>query len=222
MERPPRLAAATPDSPILAEQKVGRNVAHFGQQSRPATPRRHRHSQTSASPRKPNPHNHFPPTRNPEPATRSPFPPLPPLRSTRTQSHAFNPHTSRLASFRPEQISGAQRNGIEPGGRLAKESPGRKAGETIASRSETMEHSPAAPRVRLRQPHCPSHHHCRSTRPPPPRQRAESVDRNQQARTDSIPPPDSLRSPRRHTLPHRIYGQDQHETVASSNLKVRT
>jgi hypothetical protein len=97
MEQPPRLEAATPVSPTLAKQKVGRLVAHFSQQNRPATPRPHRHRQNSENPRKSNPHNHFPPIRTPKPATQSPFPPLP-LQSTKThiQAHAFCP--TRLAS----------------------------------------------------------------------------------------------------------------------------
>jgi hypothetical protein len=84
-------------------------------------------------------------SREPEAGSRIP----PPLQSTRThiQAHAFRPHASRPASFRSECVSGAQRHHIEPGGRLAKESPGRKAGETTASRQRDRG---ARPRLAVR------------------------------------------------------------------------
>jgi hypothetical protein len=55
----------------------------------------------------------------------------------------FSPNTSAARSATKKRTPPRARPSIPaPGGRLAKESPGRKAGETIASRSETMEQLP--------------------------------------------------------------------------------
>jgi hypothetical protein len=55
----------------------------------PRTKHGHGQPQISENPRKPNPHNPFPPIRTPKPTTRSPFPPRPPLQSTRTHIQAL-------------------------------------------------------------------------------------------------------------------------------------
>jgi hypothetical protein len=80
-----------------------------------------------------------------------------------------------------------------------------------------MEHSPAAPRVRLRDPHCSTHRRCRSSQPPLP---ARLVQRQDTTRPDRLRPP-SARSarPREPTLPHRIYRQNHHESVTPCNCK---
>jgi hypothetical protein len=70
-------------------------------------------------------------------------------------------------------------------------------------------------RVRLRIPRCSNDHRSYKGRLPLPRPRSESMHRNQKARR---PPARSAR-PRGPTLPHRIYRQNQHETVTPCNPK---
>jgi hypothetical protein len=98
---PSPLSLRSPREPTLC-YRIYRQVQHEAVTSKsehtwPANPVCHRHPKISENPHKPNIGNHFPPIRSPQPATRSLFPPLPPLQSTRTHSQALVIHLARRA-----------------------------------------------------------------------------------------------------------------------------
>jgi hypothetical protein len=115
------------------------------------------------------------------------------LRITVTgNAFTFRPQSAPPRSALPASVSkGLQGTFCGAQGKAA--SPGRGAalGQS-ASRSETMEHSSAARRARLRTPHCSMDHRCYASGPLP-----RSINRQQPTQTDSVPAPRSLRSPPR-------------------------